>query len=206
MGWRFHATQCDDPLLCPHDWALRHIPLIRFDKEAAAQEYCFPDEATNANNGFCKPFNPDAPIYYNIVTCGEFLKLAWHLWYGHQKGCLPDRLDLPIFPPFSPIASISQIVIDHVMVESIPDTSHDDDWERITINFIRDPESGGWRQDSVTFHQHSGHYTRANTQTNPDVWVGKIAHGSYDIGCDGVGFVWNADYCAGGCGYWDDFR
>ena len=36
--------------------------------------------------------------------------------------------------------------------------------------------------------------------------LGKIAHGSYDINCDGHGFVWEADYCAGGCGYWDDFR
>jgi len=58
----------------------------------------------------------------------------------------------------------------------------------------------------VTFNQHSGHYTRANTQPHPDVWIGKIAHGSYDITCDGHGFVWEADYCAGGCGYWDDFR
>ena len=44
-------------------------------------------------------------------------------------------------------------------------------------------------QSQVTFHQHGGHYTRANTQPNPDVWVGKVAHGSYDIGCDGHGWV-----------------
>ena len=115
-----NETQCDDPLLCPHDWALQHRPLIRFD--GAAQEYCYPDEATNANNGQCKPFNADAPIYYKIVTCGEYLKLAWHLWYGHQQGC----------DPFG---------VDH---------GHDDDWEHVNINFIRDAETGGWRQDSVT--------------------------------------------------------
>ena len=40
----------------------------------------------------------------------------------------------------------------------------------------------------------------------PNVWVGKIAHGSYDNWCDGHGAVWEQDYCAGGCGYWDDFR
>ena len=42
--------------------------------------------------------------------------------------------------------------------------------------------------------------------TNPDVYIGKVAHGSYDNWCDGVGFVSDYDYCAGGCRYWDDFR
>ena len=37
-------------------------------------------------------------------------------------------------------------------------------------------------------------------------WLFQIAHGSYDNWCDGHGFVWDFDYCAGGCGYWDDFR
>jgi len=171
------AQECSDPSdpeLCPQEWALQHVPLIRFD--GSAQDYCYPDEATNENNGQCKPLNPDAPIYYKIVRCGEFLKIAWHLWYGHQKGC----------DPFG---------VDH---------GHDDDWEHININFIHVGDQ--WVQDSVTFNQHSGHYTRANTQPHPDVWIGKIAHGSYDITCDGHGFVWEADYCAGGCGYWDDFR
>ena len=39
-------------------------PLIRFD--GSAQDYCYPDEATNANNGRCAGFNPDAPIYYKV--------------------------------------------------------------------------------------------------------------------------------------------
>jgi len=168
------AEDCQDPEVCPESWALQHRPLIRFD--GSAQEYCYPAEATNANNGLCTDLNPEAPIYYAIVRCGDFLKLAWHLWYGHQRGC----------DPFG---------VDH---------GHDDDWEHITINFIRDNQT--WTQDSVTFHQHSGFYTRRNTQQTPDVYVGKIAHGSYDNWCDGVGFVWEGDYCAGGCGYWDDFR
>ena len=53
------------------------------------------------------------------------------MWYGHQKGC----------DPFG---------VDH---------GHDDDWEQITVNFVL--EAGAWLQDSVTFHQHSGHYTRS---------------------------------------------
>ena len=52
------------------------------------------------------------------------------MWYGHQKGC----------DPFG---------VDH---------GHDDDWEQITVNFVL--EAGAWLQDSLTFHQHSGHYTR----------------------------------------------
>ena len=78
---------CSDPELCPEEWAYQHRPYIRFD--GSADSYCFPDQATNDNNGQCKPFNPEAPIYYKIVRCGDFLKLAWHLWYGHQKGCDP---------------------------------------------------------------------------------------------------------------------
>ena len=72
-------------------------------------------------------------------------------------------------------------------------------------------EAGARLQDSVTFHQHSGHYTRSglsrfpfaltndsnrfagryNVDAQPNVWVGKIAHGSYDNWCDGHGLVRN---------------
>ena len=57
-----------------HVRAVQHRPLLRFD--GSADDYCFPDEATNANNGQCKQFNPEAPIYYNIVQCGDFLKVT----------------------------------------------------------------------------------------------------------------------------------
>ena len=107
-------------------------PLIRFD--GGAGDNCYPDEASNANNGHCAPFRQDAPIYYKIVRCGDFLKLAWHLWYGLQRGCDPFGLD----------------------------GGHDDDWEHVTINFIRSGDS--WVQDSVTFSQHGGFYTRQITQ------------------------------------------
>lgn len=107
-------------------------PLIRFD--GGAGDNCYPDEASNANNGHCAPFRQDAPIYYKIIRCGDFLKLAWHLWYGLQRGCDPFGLD----------------------------GGHDDDWEHVTINFIRSGDS--WVQDSVTFSQHGGFYTRQITQ------------------------------------------
>ena len=41
---------------------------------------------------------------------------------------------------------------------------------------------------------------------HPNIYVGKNAHGSYDNWCDGVGFSWEQDFCAGGCLYWDGFR
>ena len=107
-------------------------PFLRFDR--SAQDYCYPDEATNSNNGQCAEFNPAAPIYYKIVRCGDFLKLAWHFWYGIQRGCDPLGVD----------------------------SGHDDDWEHVTVNFVRENQT--WTQDSVTFSQHGGHYTRRNKQ------------------------------------------
>ena len=158
---------------------------------------------------------------------------------------------------------------------------HDDDWEHITINFIRNGD-GSYVQDSVTWCLlptafcfmypvlcplppapypispasfplfptflypvqvpaqwlvHQGQYCTEpwcicgkgnlhidNKQFKEFIWDLKVyawivysyscwylsyqqvAHGSYDNWCDGVGFVWDYDYCAGGCGYWDDFR
>ena len=57
--------------------------MFRFDGGAANN--CFPDGATNANNGHCAPFRPGAPVYYAIARCGDYLKLAWHLWYKSWK-------------------------------------------------------------------------------------------------------------------------
>ena len=74
---------CDDPFECAHTWAMNRRPLLRFD--GAAGGHCFPDEATNANNGECRDLNEDAPIYYNIVrwttsswsgTCGTDTRRA----------------------------------------------------------------------------------------------------------------------------------
>ena len=55
-------------------------------------------------------------------------------WYGLQRGCDPLGVD----------------------------DGHDDDWEHITINFVRNGNL--WEQDSVTYSQHGGFYTRNNKQ------------------------------------------
>lgn len=89
----------------------------------------------------------------------ELFQLVWWFWYGKQNPCTGSF------------------------------GAHGNDWEHITINFIKDG-SGAWKQDSVTWFQHDGWYTRSNTATSPSVYVGKNAHGSYDNWCDGKGFVW----------------
>ena len=126
----FHTLGRSTIIILDNRIKLLYLPFQSWRFDGSADDYCYPDEATNENNGQCKPFNPDAPIYYKIVRCGEFLKIAWHLWYGHQKGC----------DPFG---------VDH---------GHDDDWEHVNINFVHVGDE--WQQDSVTFNQHSGHYTR----------------------------------------------
>ena len=61
-----------------------------------------------------------------------------------------------------------------------------------------------WEQDSVTWYQHSGWYTRNVKDTHPNIYVGKIGHGSNDNSFNGL--FWSASYCKGECSYWDDFR
>ncbi|KAK3738447.1 hypothetical protein QZH41_017082, partial [Actinostola sp. cb2023] len=133
------------------EFAENHVPVFRFDREARAL-HCWPDEANDANNGTCKDFNLQAPIYYDIRDCkGKYRKLVWWLWYGMQMPCFGRD-------------------------------AHDNDWEHITINFIKD-STGSWKQDSVTWYQHDGWYTRKNTDGEPSVYIGRTAHGCYDNWC-----------------------
>jgi hypothetical protein len=156
---------------------MEHRPKLKFDWKAGDKCYpdkCYPDTSTNENNGKCNTFDSNAPIYFKFAYCGNYMKLVWWFWYGWQKPCLGDL------------------------------GKHGDDWEHITINFVK---SGNlWVQDSVTWFQHDGWYTRSNLAQHPDVYIGKNSHGSYDNWCDGKGAIWQQDYCAGSCGYWDDFR
>ena len=144
--------------------------------DGGAEGHCFPDFASDQSNGICRDFNKFAPIYYDFKECGDYGKLVWWIWYGWQGECIWGNGD------------------------------HDNDWEHITVNFIKNSGSGLWEQDSVTWFQHSGCYTRDVKDTHPNIYVGKNAHGSYDNWCDGKGFIWEQDYCQGGCLYWDDFR
>ena len=127
-----------------------------------------------SNNGQCSDFSSNAPVYYRSYECSnDRYAITYWLFYGMQKAC---------FLSFG---------------------SHDNDWEHVTVNFIR--SGPNWAQDSVVFHQHGGHYTRMAKygKASADVYVGKIAHGSYHNTCCGGGCD---EYCHGGCEYFHDFR
>jgi len=137
---------------------------------------CYPDEASADNDNICADFNPDAPVYWE----GQYAASnRYRLAYWFWYGWQNDCI--------------------------IGSGSHNNDWEHIILNFEISNE-GEFNILSVTFYQHQGWYTRRQTSEVINVWVGKVGHGSYHNWCDGVGFVWEADYCAGGCGYWEDFR
>ena len=134
--------------------------------------HCYPDFALDVNNGKCKELNRNAPIYYDFKECGDSAKLVWWIWYGWQGPCMLNA------------------------------GSHDNDWEHITVNFKKNSNSGLWEQDSVTWYQHSGFYTRDVQDTHPNIYIGKIGHGSYDNSCNGL--FWSASYCQGGCSFRND--
>jgi len=154
-------------------FAKARAPLLRFDQGAGGN--CFPDEALDSNDGKCRDFNKNAPIYYDFVECGNYAKLVWWMWYGWQKPCTGNS------------------------------GKHGNDWEHITTNFFK--KNGQWQQDSVTRFQHGGWFTRQDVTKNPWIFVGKVAHGSYDVWCDGSIKRWLGTHgCSGGCGYWEDYR
>lgn len=166
--------------------ASTYLPIYKFDR--AASEYCFPDQPSAQNDNKCvKTLNKKAPVYYEVDTCeGQTVYTYW-LWYGLQEPCI-----------------------------AIFDEGHGNDWEHVSVYV--NPSDG--RVSKVVFHQHGGHYTRRRgTYTSegerPIVYIGKIAHGSYHIDCNGqcsftelfsCGCYGCVRFCIGGCLYWDDFR
>lgn len=145
--------------------------------DGSAASHCYPDEPSTDHNGRCvTTFNPDAPVFWEGQWCSSN---SYKLAYWIWYGWQQECM--------------------------IGQGSHDDDWEHVVLNFDY-RTADVFEIESVTFFQHSGWYTRQQTSTNLDVWVGKVGHGSYHCRCDGTGFLWDPEYCQGGCGYWDDFR
>lgn len=140
-------------------------------------DYCTPDWPTSANDETCKSsWQSDTPVYYQFSTCENYNVITYWLWYGEQKPC------------------------------TLADPGHGNDWERISLYLVGDSALS-----KVKYYQHKGWYTRRrglfeSDGSRPKAWIGKIAHGSYHNWCDGHGASWEADYCPGGCGYWNDFR
>lgn len=165
-----------------------YLPIFRFD--GSASEYCYPDWPSSQNDGRCvTSLNQNAPVFYQVNTCDGQMVYTYWLWYGLQRPCIT---------PF--------------------DEGHGDDWEHVSV-YVNPGISNG-QVSKVVFHQHSGHYTRRRGEyqsegERPIVYIGKVAHGSYHVRCDGrcsftefirYGCYGSVKFCPGGCGYWDDFR
>lgn len=145
--------------------------------DGSASKFCYPDKPSTENDGKCvTKFNPKAPVYWEGQRCSSN---TYKLAYWFWYGRQKGCI--------------------------VGDKGHGNDWEHITLNFTID-NNNKYKIHSVTFYQHKGYYTRKQESKNINVWIGKIGHGSYHNWCDGKGFLWEKDYCMGGCGYWDDFR
>ena len=132
-----------------------YIPIYKFD--GASSEYCYPDWPSSHNDNNCvTTFNSTAPVFYEVDTCDGQTVYTYWLWYGLQKPCIFNQ------------------------------GTHGNDWEHVSVYV--NPSNG--LVSKVVFHQHGGHYTRRRGKYQAKgersiVYVGKIAHGSYHIDCNG---------------------
>uniref|UniRef100_A0A7S0A6S7 Uncharacterized protein n=1 Tax=Pyrodinium bahamense TaxID=73915 RepID=A0A7S0A6S7_9DINO len=179
-----HMRRASDSAVHGEEAAKRYSPIWKFDSKA--DENCFPDIPSSARDGTCSSTWIGTPTYYEEHTCGSFIVFSYWLWYGWQNACFADH------------------------------GAHGNDWEHISVYVGLDGQVA-----KVMFFQHSGHYTRRagtfeSEYGHPVVYVGKNAHGSYHAGCDGTcsfSEFWSCgcalrclSVCAGGCGWWDDYR
>ena len=149
-----------------------------FKYDGKAHENCFPDWAKSSNNGQCRSTLDSNAPIYYQMTSCSGTTVYT---YWHWYGW-QNKCDCC-------------------------SGAHDNDWEHISV-YVKNNQA-----DKVIFHQHVGHYTRRRgeferSEERPIVYVGKNAHGSYHVHCNGKGW-WSPNkvtFCPGGCGYWDDYR
>ena len=149
-----------------------------FKYDGEAYKNCFPDWATSSNNGQCRDTLNTNAPVYYQTTSCSGT-MVYTYWHWYGWQNNCDCCN----------------------------GAHDDDWEHISV-YVQNNQA-----NKVVFHQHAGHYTRRRGEfersgERPIVYVGKNAHGSYHIGCNGREW-WNpgkVTYCPGGCGYWNDYR
>ena len=180
-----HATHVSERVSIMGDQNT-YVPIFKFD--GSSSDYCYPDWPSTSNDYQCvTTLNDNEPVFYEINTCDGLTVYTYWLWYGLQKPCIEYF-----------------------------DEGHGNDWEHVSV-FV-DPSDG--LVSKVVFHQHGGHYTRRRKKYQSEgerviVYIGKIAHGSYHIDCNGKcswseffehGCYGSERFCVGGCGYWDDFR
>ena len=149
-----------------------------FKYDGQAHKNCFPDRATSSNNGKCRSTLNSNTPIYYQTTSCGGTTVYT---YWHWYGW-QNKCDCC-------------------------SGAHDNDWEHISV-YVKNNQA-----NQVVYHQHNGHYTRRRGEfersgERPIVYVGKNAHGSYHVHCNGKQWYspGKVTYCPGGCGYWDDFR
>jgi hypothetical protein len=185
---RPHSLLCCNALPSLETLAATFAPALRFDGAASsfpmsAQEY-YDDIVVGAGNN---PVSLEertsllttAPTYYEMVACGDQIRIMYWWFYGLQHSC---AVDVP---------------------GGAPDNGdwngyHNGDWERVMVTLSEDKSQVA----AVTYWQHGGRYSRLAARsgfeilgTHPVVYAGQVDHGSFH---DQGG--------AGGCLYWDDYR
>jgi len=123
----------------------------------------------------------EVPTYFNVIRQPESgrLRVSYWWYYGFQYPCN--------------------------LIGVGADGAHHGDWEHIVVTTTPARDA----IETVTFFQHSGHYTRKQGGfevhgERPKVYVGKIAHGAYHDRC-------KAPECSDAvyslqCRYYGDFR
>ena len=154
--------------------------------DGSSASFCYPDYPSSQNDGRCYgQLSDNTPSFVQKTYCHPWTVYTYWLWYGKQKQCI-----------------------------KFFDKGHGDDWEHVSVYTLNGKTTG------VMYFQHKGWYSRSyphfeRSGQRPIVYIGKVSHGSYHVGCNGKcsiknfftkGCLGSAKYCQGGCGYWDDFR
>ena len=170
------------------------MPLALNEQLVLAQRYApiqFFDNSAGLPGNWGYPYDPQV---YLDNGCGGPAKKFCQMWKL-------DTVSNPTY--FMVMEGAGRVDIDYwsfygrqkacFHLGSIQAGEHDGDWEHVQAHIVKN------KLQSVTYWQHTGHYTTSEFQRDgdhPHVYVGKIAHGSY----------YNEGGFDGGCGYYWDYR
>jgi hypothetical protein len=157
--------------------AQRFAPIWKFDQSAPT----LPDDIETIWNAA------------GNKSCGSTLTLDNRSIINAKNLNFTTYFDVQVSP-----ADSRRVFIDYWLVYARQDNcigstgGHDFDWEHVVVQFNRST----WTRSTVTYFQHTGYYTKSMNADNPEVYIGKIAHGSYhNSGGNGTA-----------CCYWEDWR
>ncbi|SEW05478.1 hypothetical protein SAMN05428988_1627 [Chitinophaga sp. YR573] len=165
-------------------WAKKFAPLLKFDRAA-------PDYPTSVEDVWAAT-NPAS------IVCGGKLILVNNT--PPRSLIFPTYYEVQVHP-----TDANRIFVDYWWIYKRQENcigstgGHDYDLEHVVVQFNRSTQTA----ISVTYFQHAGWYTKKaqNVTSNGaiEVYVGKIAHGSYHFR-NTISFIGYA------CSYWGDYR